>query len=292
MMVQCGTLDNEVGFYRVIRPELDIEVPRPYHVALDRKSWRSSIILEDVIATRGAQFFTPSRPVTRAHIEGMLDLLANVHGRYWESPRLRSEFTWLRTPEEWIKIVAPAIAYEERSAVGMQRAASVVPSSLKGREQEIYRAFLASMSVSSQGPLTYLHGDPHNGNYYLTDRDQVGLVDWQVTFRGGWGHDFAYTMLSSLSIEQRRQWERELLAFYLDRLAFYGGARLALADGWDAYRQQTMYTFVGWLYTIGYGPMQPNMQPSAVCMAVIERSAAAVEDLESIRLLNEAVVTS
>jgi len=287
LMLQCGTLENEVGFYAVVRPELDIETPRPYSTALDRHSWRSSIILEDIIATKGAEFFTPLNPVSRTHIEGMLDILAATHGRYWESPRLKSEFTWLRTPEEWIGHVEDPIAYERRSGVGMQRAASVIPKSLLGREREIYQAFRAGMTVSSQGPLTYLHGDPHCRNYYLTKAGNVGVVDWQVTFRGGWGHDFAYTMLSSLNVQNRRAWERDLLAYYLDRLKAYGGTPPAPAQAWETYRRQTMYTFVGWLYTIGFGPLQPNMQPDTVCLEVIERSAAAVEDLDSIRLLLE-----
>jgi len=285
LMVQCGTLDNEIGFYRTVRPELDIEVPRAYYSGLDRRSWRSVLILEDIFATKRAAIMSPARAVTRAQIEGMLELLANVHGRHWESPRLETEFTWLRTPEQWIKVVGPAIAYEARSAVGMQRAAAVIPSSLRGREREIYRAFLAAMSVSSTGPLTFLHGDPHIANYYVTDTGRIGLLDWQVTFRGSWGHDFAYTMLSALDIEQRRRTERELLAFYLDRLAAHGARPPAFDEAWDAYRRQTLYTFVGWLYTIGFGPLQPNMQPNAVCLAVIERSAAAVEDLDSLALL-------
>jgi hypothetical protein len=285
LMLQCGTLENEVGFYSRVRPELNIETPWSYNTALDRKSWRSSILLEDIIATKGAVILTPSVEITRPEIEGMLDLLANVHARYWDSPRLKSEFTWLRTPAEWIEVVGPAIAYEARSAVGMQRAAAVIPKSLLGREREIYQAFLAAMTVSSQGPLTYLHGDPHVRNYYKTRDGKIGVVDWQVTFRGAWGHDFAYTMLSSLRIEQRRSWERDLLRFYLDRLGVYGATPPREDAAWEAYRRQTLYTFVGWLYTIGFGPLQPNMQPDAVCMDVIERSGAAVDDLDSVRLV-------
>jgi hypothetical protein len=287
LMLQCGTLENEVGFYSTVRRELDIETPKPYNTALDRRSWRSSIILEDIIATKGAEFLTPLSPVTRSQIEGMLDVLAATHGRFWDSPRLRSEFAWLRTPEEWIRHVEDPIAYERRSAVGMRRSESVIPKSLWAREKDIYPAFRAAMAVSSQGPLTYLHGDPHCRNYYVTNAAKVGVVDWQVTFRGGWGHDFAYTMLSALSIKDRRAWERDLLGYYLDRLKAFGGSPPSLPEAWETYRRQTMYTFVGWLYTIGFGPLQPNMQPDTICLEVIERSAAAVEDLDSVRLLVE-----
>jgi hypothetical protein len=209
-----------------------------------------------------------------------------VHGQYWDSPRLKSEFTWLRTPEEWIRDVEGPIAYKARSIVGIERSRGVIPSSLSNRPDEIYRAFKASMTVSSQGPLTYLHGDPHVGNYYVTGDGRTGVVDWQVSFRGGWGHDFAYTMLSALDIQDRRNWERDLLTHYLDRLRHYGAATAPSFDeAWTSYRKQTLYTFVGWLYTIGFGPLQPNMQPDELCLKVIERSAATVDDLESLKLL-------
>jgi hypothetical protein len=286
MMKQCGTLENETGFYSNVRSELGIEVPRAYYVALDRRSRRSTIILEDIFHSKNATILNAQTKIDRPQIEAMLDLLAAVHGQYWDSPRLKSEFTWLRTPEEWIRDVEGPIAYKARSIVGIERSRGVIPSSLSNRPDEIYRAFKASMTVSSQGPLTYLHGDPHVGNYYLTGDGRTGVVDWQVSFRGGWGHDFAYTVLSALDIQDRRNWECDLLTHYLDRLRHYGAASAPSFDeAWTSYRKQTLYTFVGWLYTIGFGPLQPNMQPDELCLKVIERSAATVDDLESLKLL-------
>ncbi|MET0985583.1 MAG: phosphotransferase [Steroidobacteraceae bacterium] len=287
MMQQCGTLENETAFYSRIRPELSIETPRVYYVALDPRSRRSTIILEDIFHTRRARILNAKTKIERSQIEAMLELLASVHGQFWDSPRLKQEFTWLRTPKEWIRDVEGPIAYKQRSIVGIERSGSVVSALLASKPDEIYRAFLASMSVSSRGPLTYLHGDPHVGNYYVTGDGRTGVLDWQVCFRGGWGHDFAYTMLSALVVQDRRNWERDLLSFYLGRLKHHGASSAPTFDeAWTLYRQQTLYTFVGWLYTIGFGPLQPNMQPDELCLKVIERSAAAVEDLESLQALS------
>jgi hypothetical protein len=42
-----------------------------------------------------------------------------------------------------------------------------------------------------------------------------------------------------------------------------------------------------WLYTIGYGPMQPKMQPNNVCMDIIERTANAVNDHDGLRSIED-----
>ena len=285
MMHQCGTLVNEYEFYAKIRPELDVEIPVVYSARIDRGRWRMALILEDIHHTKNVEIMTPKTKVTRDRIEQMIDILAAVHAKYWDSPRLENEFTWLRTPTEWIRHVEHLIDYKENSIVGIDRAGSAVPASLVNRGDDIYRAFIAAMEVSTQRPHTFLHGDPHVGNYYITRDGRSGLLDWQVSFRGGWGHDFCYTVLSSLDIEDRRNWETDLLKRYLERLKEGGASAPSFDEAWTLYRQQTLYTFVGWLYTIGFGPLQPDMQPSEYCLPVIERSGTAVEDLESLKSL-------
>ena len=285
MMSQCGTLVNEYEFYARIRPELEVEAPAVYAARLEPGSWRMALILEDIHHTKNVEIMTPLTKVSRGRIEQMIDILAAVHARYWDSPRLENEFTWLRTPLEWIHHVEHLIGYRERSIIGIERAGAAVPASLVNRGEDIYRGLIAAMEVSTRRPHTYVHGDPHVGNYYITGDGGSGLLDWQVTFRGGWGHDFCYTLLSSLDIEDRRNWERDLLAYYLQRLQEGGAAAPSFDEAWTLYRQQTLYTFVGWLYTIGFGPLQPEMQPPEYCLRVIERSGAAVEDLESLKSL-------
>jgi hypothetical protein len=286
MMLQCGTLINECEFYARIRPELDIEAPKVFNVSFDRKSWRSSIILEDIFFSKKARILNALTKIDRPRIESLVKILASVHARYWDSPRLLSEFTWLRTPIAWLDHVEHIIKYEERGLVGIERSSAVIPAPLLAKSKLVYPALRASMQASSEGPLTFLHGDPHIGNYYVTGAGESGVVDWQVNFRGGWGHDLAYTMLSALDIEDRRAWERDLIALYVDTLKEQGVASPpSLEQAWDLYRKQTLYTYVGWLYTIGFGPLQPSMQPDELSMKVIERSAVAVEDLQSMQAL-------
>jgi hypothetical protein len=101
--------------------------------------------------------------------------------------------------------------------------------------------------------------------------------------RGNWALDVAYAMTSALTVENRRAWERDLLEVYLDQLKRSGGpAELDSEEVWLRYRQQVFHGLIFWLYTIGYGKLQPAMQPDDVSRINLERMTNALVDLDSL----------
>jgi len=278
---------NEPMFYSRIRPELDIETPRAYCAAFDERSCRLSILMDDVVQTQGATFFDVNTPITRDDIEGMVAILASLHGTYWGSERLDSEFIWLMDPLTYAGKLIEGMELGQLTVNGLARAAEVLPASLVGRKDDIWNAFLRSVAISARTPHTYLVGDPHLRNFYRTEAGRIGLADWQVTMKGAWSHDYAYTLITSLPIDKRRLWEKELLAFYLNRLQEKCAHGPSYDEAWALYRRQTLYTLVGWLVTVGFGALQPSMQPDSESLEIIKRAGQAVEDLDSLQLLLE-----
>jgi hypothetical protein len=114
----------------------------------------------------------------------------------------------------------------------------------------------------------------------------MGLTDWQIVMRGSWAYDFSYTVASGLTVEDRRAWEHDLLAFYLERLAAAGGEAPAMGDAWLAYRQQAIYPCFIWLATIGRSVIQPKYQPDEISLGIIERTANAILDLDPLGAVN------
>jgi len=286
-LLRCENSANEIQFFNTIAPELDFELPTSYRAELEPRSQRSSLILEDISNSKGATFFTVGTPFLRSDIEGMLSILGSLHAKYWESPRLNSEFKWLLYPSQFNKILEEGMELEQLMGSGFERAKSVIPAQVADRKEQVWSAHRRAMEMSSRAPLTFLHGDPHLRNYYKTAAGVIGLADWQVTMKGAWSHDFDYTVITSLSIDQRRAWEKDLLAFYLKSLKSGGADSLAYEEAWEIYRRQTLYTFVGWLVTIGFGALQPNMQPASESLEIIRRAAAAVDDLATLSLWKE-----
>lgn len=281
----ANVIQGEAGFFMQLRPRLQIEAPWGYHASCDAASWRSLTLMEDIVATKGVSFCSPATDITRARMEDLLANMAAWHGAMWNSPAFDKELSWLMTPAQFRTRTSALIALQKRSLIGAQRAEQVIPKSLFPRQQDLWIAYGRSFDLLSQGPQTLLHGDSHVGNTYITREGRMGYGDWQIIQRGGWAYDYAYVLTTSLTVEDRRAWERELLAFYLDRLHAAGAPRLDFDAAWLSYRQSTMYPYFAWVFTIGAGALQPAMQPDSISLPIIERTSNAIQDLESIKAL-------
>lgn len=276
-----GFIEAEARFYAHIRPALEVEAPIGYFAAVDRRSWRSIVLLEDVVSSRGATFWDPSVRITRSQIHDLLANAAACHGSLWEAPQL-AQWTWLRTPAEHMHLIDALIGLADRRHAGARRARDVIPPPLRDRQTDLYAGLRRSMVLASRGPRTYLHGDLHVANTYVTASEALGIADWQVGLQGSWVHDYAYLVCTALEIEDRRAWEKDLLAFYLDRLRAAGGERIELTRAWEDYRRATLYPYFAWIYTLGRARLQPKFQPERASLTMIRRIAAAIADLDSL----------
>ncbi|MGV9970173.1 phosphotransferase [Nocardia beijingensis] len=282
----AGIIGGEPGFFTHIRPGLDIEAPRGCHSAVDYRSGRSISLLEDIVSTKGAAFCSPQTPIDRAQIEDLLRTMATWHARYWDDIELRRH-QWLKSPQAHFANLDRLIGMSKRARVGARRAAAVVPETLARDHDRLYHALQRSLQTASAGAQTFLHGDSHIGNTYITAGGRMGFTDWQVVLRGSWAYDVAYVIGSGLAVDDRRAWERELLAVYLDRLAACGAPAPDFDTAWLAYRQQALYPYFIWLATIGHSAIQPKYQPDEICLGIIERTANAVLDLDAVKALEE-----
>jgi Phosphotransferase enzyme family len=276
-----GFIHGESGFFNHVRPAVEIEAPYGYFASVDERSWRSVTVMEDVAATRGATFWSTETKIDRSRMEDLLANMAVWHGTFWDSPRLRSLW-WLKTPADHIRTIDALIGMKKRSLVGAERARDVIPERIRDRQHDLYEGMRRSVEISSCAPHTYLHGDIHVGNTYVTSAGAMGYGDWQIGIRGGWQYDYAYIVGTALEVEDRRAWEHDLLAFYLDRLHAAGGPRLNPEQAWQQVREATFYPYYAWVYTIGRARLQPKFQPDEISLPMIERTAAQIDDLESL----------
>ncbi|WP_280236749.1 phosphotransferase [Nocardia cyriacigeorgica] len=278
-------LPGEPGFFQHLRPELDIEAPHGYLGTADVRTGRSITLLEDVEVTRQARFCTPLDRISREQIENLLGNMARWHGHYWESPELAAR-DWLKTPGAHFRNFDRLLGMQKRARVGLRRAPELVPDTLPLVQDELYEACGRSLRIAEQAPHTLLHGDPHIGNAYVCADDSMGFTDWQLIMRGSWAFDVAYTITSGLAVEDRRSWEPDLIAFYIDSLHAAGGPALTFDSAWLAYRQQCLYPYFAWMITIGRSALMPEFQPADICRAIVHRTATAIMDLDSLGAVN------
>ena len=280
-----GLARVESQFYALVRPLLDIEAPTTRYSAYDPVSHRQMLITDDVGVTRGATFGSAlTRTLSRDQAEQVIDTMAGLHARFWNAPLNRMYGSWLPDAHEVTLVLNVAIGAKARIATGFERARHVIPDSVYARRSDVHPALMRSQELNVRvGPQTYLHGDVHPGNWYVTGDGRMGLYDWQLNARGGPARDLAYALTTHLPIETRREWERPLLDRYLDRLDEAGvKADLTREELFLGYRQQVCYAMLAWLATIGRSPLQPKYQPDEISLANLERITQAFADLESL----------
>lgn len=275
-------IDGETRFFKEFRPRVEMEAPIGYWGASDPASWRSIALMEDIAETRGAVFSEPTAPIARDQIEDLVRNLARLHGTFWENPAIEV----LNTPAYMLQAYLAAIDMRKRCEVGLGRAQEVVPEALHGQADRLWAGVERAIAIATEDmPATLLHGDPHIGQTYLTREGRMGYVDWQVVMRGGWAHDFAYTVNSGCEPDDRRAWDRELLQAYLEELAHAGGTPPSFDDAWTLYRQQSMFAYAAWAFTIGRAAYQPRMQSDETCLTLLKRITTAIDDHDSLDAL-------
>lgn len=280
-----ATAPTEAGFYRELRPQLNLEAPIGYHSAFDAKSWRSIQIIEDLVATKDASFCSPAHVVSAGQAEQIVRQLAALHAQAMRIPAVVGKRPqWLRTYPDWWRRSMSVVGVKRSHLRAMTAAIEngLIPIALKGREQETWHRFLQSVDDHRELPQTLIHGDVHLGNWYATADGDMGLCDWQCISVGHWSRDLAYALSSALEVEQRRAWERDLIQAYLDELHEAGGPRTGFAEAWNLYRRQLPAALMMWTPTYRPPPFMPDMQPTEVTEAMLTRICTAIVDLEAL----------
>lgn len=175
----------------------------------------------------------------------------------------------------------PSLAWRPVRPSATLRAQPVLPAAFWDRREDLYEGLRRSLDISTLGTRTYLHGDLHVGNTYVTNEQRMGIADWQIGVTGSWVYDYAYIVGTGLDVADRRAWEHDLLHHYLEHLALSGGPALAHDEAFTAYREAMFYPYFAWAYTIGRHFLMPKYQPDAYSLELMRRTAYAIDDLAS-----------
>ncbi len=263
----------ETLFYREAAALLQVRVPECIHASLNADGSRGVIVMRDVIAA-GGSFCTALDPFTPEQALNGLDQLARLHvATPTGSPAFG--FGWAQSFLDRIshQPIIPQDALQQmldgprgvrlrpaiRDAVRLQRALEILAAEVRA------------------GPLCLVHGDAHAGNVYRQADGALGLVDWQILQKGNWAMDVAYHLAAVLTPEDRRTYERALLADYCARAKALGGLDISADEAWRSYRVAMVYGYYLWAIT-------RKVEPEIIDTFVY-RLGTAADDLQSFELL-------
>lgn len=275
------TARAEADFYRLVRPRLSIPTPRARYARFDPRSFAYLIMMDD-LADR-ARFPDERFMLNRAQAEQMVETLAGLHSQFYRNPELGTDKLPFKTwPVWWGGMMKGAPDFPDFCDQGFERIAPHLPERLAARRGDVWRATEASVQRHNDLPHTLIHSDVHLKNWFLLDDDRMGLHDWQLTTIGHWSRDFAFSLTTALTVEQRRNWFEDLLRLYLARMEANGTGPLEFDEAFLNVRQQLMTAFAFWTITMCPTGDMPAMQPERTTIAFLTRMGTAIDDYGSI----------
>jgi hypothetical protein len=265
----------ETRFYRDLGPEVPVRIPQVYDASLDADG-RYVMLLED-LEESGCRFPGPNDDDVADSVAAIIEALAQLHARYWGDPRLDGELHWVS--EGW------RVGFEGGGpfiAKALDRFGDEMGPTFR-RLGDLYVERTAEIAaLLGAGPPTLIHGDPHLGNLFM-DGATAGFFDWGMVWRATGVRDFAYVLGNSTRTDVRRAHEQEWLRQYLDVL-HAAGVELGFDEAWRQYRLLVIYA---WNSATSTAAMGSRWQTEEVGQGGMAMATQAVEDLESVTLLEE-----
>lgn len=258
----------EAYFYRDLAASTGMRTLRCAYADVDDSTGHGVVITEDAVV-QGGRFLDTRDEYTPDQVAESLGELAALHAATWARPALR-DIPWLAP--RFAGILAFRGVNEIRgnfeSAIG-----AGVPPEVRDAER-LAAAFRVLTSLTSDADgWPVIHGDAHIANVYLDSKGRPSFVDWQLVQRGPWYLDVGYHIASTLTVEERRRTEQDLVRHYLDCLAVAGDMRPSVEDAWLGIRRGIVHGFFLWGIT--------SKVDAPITTELLERLGTAAADHEA-----------
>jgi aminoglycoside phosphotransferase (APT) family kinase protein len=274
-----GQYRNEVRFYQNLAGALTASVPTPIYAALADNNTDFVLLMDDLAPARAVDQLAGC---TSDEVALVMEQIAALHADSWRRSDLATS-DWLgNTRQSWLQVTdnfgATVAAFPE--AFG-----DLIPESDLGEAAKLTLHLDAWKNVLSERRCLW-HNDMRADNVLFDAKGgetPVVLLDWQgVTYARG-TIDIAYFIGTSLTTEDRRTHERDLVAHYHSTLVAHGVTNFSEADCWDEYRLLAIHPLQTGIF--GLGAVKRSERGDQMWRNWIDRSAVMTRDLDSFALL-------
>lgn len=223
-----------------------------------------------------------------ADAEVAVDGLAELHATFWDDVD-RDELDFI--PYETDPVHANAL--RDGSVVGWDGTLAGfgdhVPESIRAVKDRFLAAVPAMQRWLASPPVTVVHGDFRMDNLFFGERDDqlpIVVIDWQGSLRAKGIRDVAYLLSQSMPVEDRRAHERELVERWWRGLVDNGVTGYSESQAWEDYRRAVLALWT--LVVVIAGTLDSSNERGRAWMTeMVRRSAATIEDLDLLSLLDE-----
>lgn len=273
-----GLYELEVRFYQDIAPLAPgMSLPRSYLAEIDEKTGRFTLVLEDLSANTKPG--TALDKVTKEDCAAVFRELAHFQAPLWNSPAL-AKLKWLdpgRTLRFYDTIPACLDQFLNRFAHALD------PAHVKLLETVLPVA--GNWVRSWQAPKVVSHGEFRTGNVLFgttPNAPPVTIIDFQTVLIGPPGIDPAYFMACSVSTEERRKMERDVVREYHQSLVRAGIEGFDWDACWKSYCECALYGV--FLYGGTSGQVEATEENDRVIIKLFRGIADMAVDLEAAKM--------
>lgn len=267
-----GAYYNEVMFYRELAPGTAMRTPVIYGSELSEDRTSFLLLMEDMApAEPGNQL--QGEPLERARLA--LAEVAKLAAAYYGDTSLAERDYVLNAAREDGGAFAEALMQQSWPGFVDRFGHGLSQECIAFGERYVERT--AHFMTRFAGPKTVVHGDFRSENILFTD-DRATTVDWQTVGESSALTDVAYFLGGSIAVDNRRDWEKDLVEEFRVRLAG-AGVELSFRDCWDQYREFAMH---GLLITVlGASFTAPEERSDRMFLAMIQGHLQQCVDLGS-----------
>jgi aminoglycoside/choline kinase family phosphotransferase len=265
----------EVAFYRDVADLVTANIPDCHLAQHDPESGMFTLVLEDLGPfTKPGDVLTLATPDEAAAV---LTELVGIQAPTWNNPRL------LELP--WLADDALTVGMFDQFSQGVETFVGRFGDKLAAEHVALFEKVLpksGQWARSWSAPTVLQHGDFRTDNvmWGLTDADPaVTIIDFQTARLGPPGVDAAYFIGASLSTEDRRAADGDLIRGYHEQLVAAGIKDFDFDACWQSYREGALYgvfLFVGMA-----GSVESTERADQLIAEQIARYASMAVDLDS-----------
>lgn len=230
-----GFYEREINFYNDLAADLDIRTPRCHLAEMAEGGAPFVLLLEEI---EEAQMIDQVVGATLDEAAAIADVVAALHAGFWESDALAT-MTWLPPMNNPLYKGASGLVEANWDDFVTTWGHRVAPETIEWCAQLTPRYSEMLDWWQDNAPATLTHTDCRAENYLFGGSAGVGVVtmlDFQLSTRhvGTW--DIANFLSMSVSVDNRRAWEHELVARYHAALVTGGVTGYDFDACWRDYR--------------------------------------------------------
>jgi hypothetical protein len=277
--IALGMYEAEVRFYNEMKATTGTRTPWVHLARIVPGTAEFVVVMEDLA---GLHMPDEVAGITVEQAEAAAVEVAKLHASWWGKVG-GDEYAWIPTIDapriEPVIAVFPMLweAFAAKFAEYLDDDLRHVGATIAPRWGELMRHF-------AKRPMTLLHMDYRSENMMFDDGHTVVVLDWQALGRGPGCYDLAYLLGGSLTIENRRAAERDLVAKYHATLVEGGVTDYGLDEAWADYCFGGLLVIATPIFTGGSLDLA-NERGTALIGGMGKRLLTAVADHQALELM-------